>query len=480
MPHPNHQLGTNDSTVADRICHYLYQTLVSLQKRNPEWLSPRYRNVPWHQPHYQSIFLGKMSQRLSQVKPPEKLFAKVQDDLKALLSTEFIQTSQYRDLVTQFEQLIYPNPKLTPFPHPSEIYPQQLYFNGRSFSTNGISILLLDVENLQLDVETEKFLETICTCPLQIKVAFANWRSMGKKDVEFHHRGYQLIHVPPGKDSADLKMATVGSSIFVYYPTAQEVLVCSSDRALTHLCNTLQGHGLTVYQVKKKKDQIVVINNHTGEIQQFALKSSNDIPSLDELIVQLKDLIRAEQKRIQTQWIKLSRLSALYKDTYNLTISQVVSAHSAEAKARDIFIKNPQVFAIHQPSEKSQTYVTLFELAAVKEKPVPASENSTENSNNSNNGSVKIESIEQLEVALVEIVKELTAKTASPCISLSILGSYFNKKYGQAITQVIKQFQPGGKFPKFIDLCNSFGLEKTERGWNVCLLPATPSSSTPE
>jgi hypothetical protein len=474
MPHPNSQLGTNDSTVVDTVCHFLYRTLVSLQKQHPQWLNPRYQTVPWHQPHYQSIFLKKISQGLSQVKPLEKLLAKVQDYLKLLLSEEFILSTEYEVVIAQLEQLIYPNPKLTPYQHPSEINPQPLYFNGRSFSSSGISILLLDVENLQLDIETEKFLETICTCPLQIKVAFANWRSMGKKDIEFHQRGYQLIHVPPGKDSADLKMATVGSSIFVYYPTAQEVLVCSSDRALTHLCNTLQGHGLTVYQVKKKKDKIIVFNNRTGETQQFALISAPEIPPLDQFIIQLQELIRAEQKRIQSQWIKLSRLSALYKDTYQITISQVVSAHYAEYKARDIFIKNPQTFVLHQPSDKSQTYVTLFEISSIPEKLISPVENYT-------NDLGRIQSVQQLEKALVEIVKELTAQTSSPCISLSILGSYFNKKYGQAITQVIKQFQPGGKFPKFIELCNSFSLEQTERGLTVCLLTENlPSSSEEE
>jgi hypothetical protein len=183
MPHPNSQLGTNDSTVVDTVCHFLYRTLVSLQKQHPQWLNPRYQTVPWHQPHYQSIFLKKISQGLSQVKPLEKLLAKVQDYLKLLLSEEFILSTEYEVVIAQLEQLIYPNPKLTPYQHPSEINPQPLYFNGRSFSSSGISILLLDVENLQLDIETEKFLETICTCPLQIKVAFSNWRSMGKKDI---------------------------------------------------------------------------------------------------------------------------------------------------------------------------------------------------------------------------------------------------------------------------------------------------------
>jgi Protein of unknown function DUF88. len=134
---------------------------------------------------------------------------------------------------------------------------------------------------LQLNIETEKFLEGISLYPIQIKVAFANWRSMGKKDAEFHERGYQLIHVPPGKDSADLKMATVGASIFVHYPTAKEIFVCSSDRALTHLSNTLQAHGLTVFQVRKQADKIIVLNSRTGQLETHYLTSKPEIPPIE-------------------------------------------------------------------------------------------------------------------------------------------------------------------------------------------------------
>lgn len=56
-------------------------------------------------------------------------------------------------------------------------------------ASKAIAILLLDAENLQLDVQTEKFLSGICHYPIQIKIAFANWRSLGKLDVDFHSRG---------------------------------------------------------------------------------------------------------------------------------------------------------------------------------------------------------------------------------------------------------------------------------------------------
>jgi NYN domain len=90
-----------------------------------------------------------------------------------------------------------------------------------------------------------------CKSTLQIKIAFANWRAIGKqRDGELNDRGYQMIHVPAGKNSADLKMTALGSSLFVAYPNVKEVFVCSSDSDLAHLCNTLRLHGLTAYAVR--------------------------------------------------------------------------------------------------------------------------------------------------------------------------------------------------------------------------------------
>ena len=149
----------------------------------------------------------------------------------------------------------------------------------------------------------------------------------------------------------------------------------------------------------------------------------------------------------------------------------MVSTHFSDYRARDIFFIYPQYFALHKPSEKSQTYISLFELKSPKEKSAIVQ-------NEVNGSSRTIQSIKDLEQALVEIMQELTENAENSCISLSVLGSYFNRKYGQAITQVIKKFQPGGKFTKFIELCSSFRLEKTDMGWNVCLQPSTLSSSS--
>ena len=463
MPHHLSQLAKNGTTIVHTVSEYLYQTLVFLQQKHPEGLKLRYREMPWHQPRYRSTLLHKLTQGLSQAQNQQALLTKVQGYLKILLSPEFLASPEYPLLFTKLEQLVYSDPNFTPYSAtPETINTPQLYLNGGLHSPPGIGILLLDVENIQLDQKAEKFLGEICSYPIQIRVAFANWRSMGKKDIEFHTRGYQLIHVPPGKDSADLKMATVGSSIFVYYPTAKEVFVCSSDQALIHLCNTLQSHGLTVYQVTKKQSDMFVFNSNTGEMKQFSLLYPPIIPPVDQLIKQLQSLISEEQKRIKNPWIKISRVSARYKEKYKMTLSEVVSTHFSDYKASDIFYKNPKYFAVHQPSEKSSTYVTLFSaVAKLSKESLVITPSSL--------GFPTIQSLEDLEKALVKIIQELVVNSSDNCVSLSVLGSYFSRQYGQAITQVIKQFLPGGKLTKFIEVSHSFQLQKNGTGWNVCL-----------
>ncbi|MCL2932499.1 MAG: hypothetical protein MGG11_09595 [Trichodesmium sp. MAG_R03] len=354
-------LVTNNSTAINAISHYIYQTIVSIQKKHPEWITSKYRSIPWHDPKYKPTLINKLTKGLSNVKKQDTLKLKVKNYIQILLTPEFINSAEYNVLVAEIDKHIYPEVTLVSSDKIINYQVSDLSTNGTKLVESGIAILLLDVENLPLNPETEKILVDICNYPIQIKVAFANWRSMGKKDEEFHQRGYQLIHVPPGKDSADLKMATVGSSIFLNYPKAKEILVCSSDRGLTHLGTTLQSHGLTVYQVRKYKNQITILNSKTGESKIYAL-SVPDIPSVNKFVIQLQELIRAETAKIGQQWIKFSRISALYKETYKLNLKDVVETHFPSHKSNHIFVNYPVYFALHKPSEKSQTYVSIFNL----------------------------------------------------------------------------------------------------------------------
>jgi O6-methylguanine-DNA--protein-cysteine methyltransferase len=289
---------------------------------------------------------------------------------------------------------------------------------------------------------------------------------MGKQDVEFHGRGYELIHVPAGKDSADVKMATVGSSIFVHYPTAKEVLVCSSDRVLSHLCTTLQTHGLTVYLVRKRGDIITVFNNKTNQTHTHSLKCIAEIPSIEQAITKIKEIIKLEQERTSNQWIKLAKISSLFQEKFQLTLSQVVATHFPGKRARDIFSENPQDFVVHQLSEQSELYISLF---AVSQGEVGALNDSNLELDTKSKDLIQINSQKELEQALIKIVEAATAQSPGSYLPINTLGTQFQRQYGQPVTAVIKKLQLKCNFIKFLQSCSIFELKQTDKGWGVAL-----------
>ncbi|NJR22153.1 MAG: NYN domain-containing protein [Richelia sp. CSU_2_1] len=468
MPDRTFLPATQESAAVSAISRYIYQTIVAIQARHPEWIAEKYRKTPWEKPEFQSILIGKLTKGLKVAIDTDSLPQAAKKYLQILLSPEFTNSAQFSKLFAKLQQFAESKIATAAAKSNNSVTSNPPADSPASVPI-GIAILLLDVENLQLKIETEKFLEGICTYPIQIKVAFANWRSMGKKDAEFHQRGYQLIHVPPGKDSADLKMATVGASIFVHYPTAKEIFVCSSDRALTHLSNTLQAHGLTVYQVRKQIDKIVVLNSRTGQIETHSLPGALELPPLETLPFQLKELIKNEQERTSTQWIKLARISALFRENYGLALNQLAIHHSLGNKTKDIFLKYPAEFVLHKPSPISHTYVTLFEVKLSPEPPVISKENSDNSADDPAAILNEINSLQDLESALVNIVRNLTTTSREKYVFLSNVGSEFHRLYAKQITQIIKEFNLGRKFPKFLESCSSLQLKKTEKGWLVGL-----------
>lgn len=457
------------SAAVSAISHYIYQILVSIQQQHPEWIADKYRKTPWSKPECKSALIGKLTAGLSQATDRNSLLAIANKYLQTLLITEFIHSPKFHQFFAKIARLTEPLPVAELKP-PESLKTSKPAPQSAALPSPGIAILLLDVENLQLDAETEKFLQSLCIYPIQIKVAFANWRSMGKKDAEFHERGYQLIHVPPGKDSADMKMAALGASIFVHYPTAKEIFVCSSDQALTHLRNTLQTHGLTVYQVRKHGESLTILNSQTGQIHKYSLASTAEVTPLEQLINQLQEVIQIEQERTSNQWVKISRISALFKEKYNLPLSQAVTTHFPESKVRDFFVNHPNLFAVHKPSETSQSYVTLFGINPTSKRNTPS--NPEVKQEVSPPKVAEINCLEDLEAAIINIVDSLTAPSANSYIFLSNVGSEFQKQYGKSITQIIKDFNLSGKFPSFLQSCSSLKVRKIEKGWQVGLVKA--------
>ena len=466
MPNDERLLTVYDATQLNKISSYLCEAIITIQEQQPELLLEKYRNVEWLSSANKSALTRKFTEIFSQAQDWDALPQRLQGYLKALLIPESINSPILKELIEKVNQLNYIKTNLNGFVSTTNIKSSEtVALTTNSFSTEnkGITVLLLDAENLHINGDTEKFLTTVCNFPIQVKIAFANWCSMGRLDVELHGRGYDLIHVPVGRDNADGKMIAFGSSIHDRYPNAKEVLVCSSDKVMTNLCNHLQQNGLIVYRVSKKDEGISIFNSYTGNITHFPT-SAPEIPTVEQFIQQVKELIKAEQKRHQTCWIKLATISQAFKNKYNLTIAQVVSQHLPGKKARDIFINFPADLVVHQVDAASELYLTIFEI---NESQPATSKDDTPPSNITSPLLSSINSKADLELVIKNIINELTQQSPGSYINIGNLGGTFKNQYGKPISEQMKSLQLNGTFLKFLQSCSSLKLKKTEKGWEV-------------
>lgn len=360
--------------------------------------------------------------------------------LQALLSPQLQESELFRQFIQKLQELAEP--------------PRQ--------PVGGIAILLLDAENLKMDSHIERFLETLCTYPLQVKVAFANWRNptIGKQDAELYDRGYQLVHVPSGNSSADAKMIAVGSSLFLQYPTTKEIFVCSSDGLLTHLCNQLQNQGVTVYLVRRIDTVLTVENRATGIQKHYSLSLQSEIPSLSNLMTLLESSIKAEQQAIHERLGQLSTLGTFFQERCN-----ILNENRAESLSVTI-------------QEKDTTYrlTEQNQRQSIPDTSVAEASKSDKSSNSSEPKLVNISSISELEQALLEILTKLTAESPESYISLSILASRFGQACGQPIATVMKNLNLNLKFLTFLKSRDAFKLQQAKEGWQVAIAQPEPAT----
>ncbi|MEH2036562.1 MAG: NYN domain-containing protein [Nostoc sp.] len=294
----------------------------------------------------------------------------------------------------------------------------------------GISLLLLDAENLKLDINSELFLASVCKYPLQFKMAFANWKnpSIGKQDIELYNRGYQLVHVPEGKDSADAKMIAFGACIVRSYPTVKEILVCSSDGILIHLCNELQNQGLIVYWVRRQGQNLHIENRNTGKLTHYSLAMATEVPSLEKVVEQIQDLIKNEQDSINTRLHKLTTIASLFQERSNITNK----SHHKQPEIEEIIpiIDNSSAQSIQEESAEIPNEKTLDKL-------------------------------------LLNIIQDIQKKSPQTKLSVSKLGTELQKITGESPNSIIKKLKLGSNFTKYLESSPTFTLKMNGREYEV-------------
>ncbi len=507
------------SSLLNKIGSYVCQAVIYIQQQQPELLLDKYRGVSWRETSNQSRLKTKLIEVISNAKDWESLINQVEAFIQTLLipnSTntpvlikllekirhlnpnisqpkpssvrQDINSSQKESLPKATEQKIDGNqkdinstesihkestrennqdinsiesiqkessPTATESETSEEQSEKQQDINSVDKNSNEqphkeIAALLLDAENVQITPETEQFLTENCFNSIQIKIAFANWQGMGQKDIEFHNRGYDLIHVPRGKENAEGKMIAFGSIIDEYYPKVKEVLVFSSNNVMAHLCDRLQQKGLTVYQVSQESSNLTILNGKTNETQNHTI-----LPSIEKLLSQIKEIIKEQEVQTSNQWIKLSIICKLFKEKYNFGVNKVVSHHLPGKNVKNIFV-NKSEFVIHQIPEHPEIYITLFKMPTLQEV-------------DNNIKLLTFGNKSDLEQALIKIITNLVGKTPDNYIPIYTIGEKFDKKYGKAITKILKELNMSGNFVNFLQSCNSFKLKKTGNIWQVAV-----------
>lgn len=311
----------------------------------------------------------------------------------------------------------------------------------------GIAILLLDAENLKLELHIENFLADTCIYPLQVKIAFANWRNptIGKQDAELYRRGYQLIHVPNGPSSADGKMIALGSSIFLQYPNVKEVLVCSCDGILIHLCNELQNKGLTVYWVRRQDNILQVENRNSGKVNHYSIAIGAEIPSFEGFVSQLEELIKAEHKSITERITRLSTVATLFQERRHLALN-VAEATNTEQEADKIEAA---------PEEKSAQSTPEAMASSAIISPLSAK---------------TITSIQMLETVLVEMIHKMIIEDRQDYVSVNKIKAQFQIQYDESADAVVKRFQPKSSLIKLLRTRSTlFKLTLVENQYEVAI-----------
>lgn len=321
----------------------------------------------------------------------------------------------------------------------------------------GIAILLLDAENLKLDINTEKFLASLCSYPLQVKIAFANWKNPlgGKLDAELYDRGYELIHVPGGANSADGKMIAFGAAILYRYRDVRQVFVCSSDGLLNHLCNQLQNQGLTVFRVRRQNSVLSVENPLTGDTHHYSCEREMEIPSFEELANQIGEFLKAEHKSIDERIARFSSVAELFQERRTIVLPSTTSPAAAVSES----IENE----VTPMSEGSSASVAVNQnLPEI----IPEL--------NSN----PIESLQALKNILVEIIETAKLELKEDSIPVAIIKKKFLTKYQFHADLIVKQFL--GKNSSLIKLFQSesgnFKIKLIGSEHQVAILPKIESS----
>jgi hypothetical protein len=253
--------------LCEEIGRLLHTTLTKVQRRHAHLLNESCRH--WLRVAPPEAQIAKIITVLAQQADIPALLKAVDCILGKLFIPAFQGSSAHEQLLQRVQKLMtinapQPNNCLAETAYPIEEGPVD-----DSLNSDLAGLVLVDAENLIPSESLENFLLTIGQYPIRHRLAFGNWHKLGGQDQALYQRGYQMMHVPSGKNSADIILSLQALSISRMNPSIREVFICSNDSDLLHLGHTLLDLGVVPYRVSRRNHgncfDILNLEKHTTQ-----------------------------------------------------------------------------------------------------------------------------------------------------------------------------------------------------------------------
>lgn len=459
------ELLTPDSR--EKIARFLHAALLKTQQQRADLLTEVGRT--WLQATAAEDQLAKFAALLGQQPTPSTVLPVVERMLGKLLIPAFEGSKPYRQILQQVQRLAME----LPLGQLSQDELQNLPWSG---------LLLVDAENMNPPKGLEAFLQTVGQYPLRHRLAFGNWRKLGRRDRDLYLRGYQMVHVPSGKNSADIKMAVDTSLITLRNPSIREVFVCSADTDLLHLSYALLSLGVSVYRVSHRHngwfevlnlaqqttqkvyfDSVEGAESATGSVQPVI-----KVPTLAETGRSLKQLLAQAHQDQPDQPITIGHLGKLFRDRHHLSANEALQANSGY-KTLGQFLKAHTAFVLSPLPDSRQIAVTFKASPdntsvlepAVAPSPLPPQGNAPL--------PPPITDAQTLEQAIIKLIWGLSSGQPDGQIRLAVLAAYFAHVHQESMSAALKRIGEPKGLPKFLAKCRSLRVQKQGEDWRIAL-----------
>lgn len=452
-----------------KIARFLHTALLKTQQQRVDLLTEAGR--AWLQATSAEAQIARLTAMLEQ--QPALPALTVERILTKLFIPAFQGSKPYNQILQQVQQLA---PPRIPSPEPP---PRQQTHSNLPW----VGLLLVDAENMNPPEALEAFLQTVGRYPIRHHLAFGNWRRLGGRDRNLYRRGYQMVHVPSGKNSADIKMAVDASLIALQNPSIREVFICSTDTDLLHLGYALLNLGVSVHCVSQRHDGWFEVLNLAQQTTQKVYFNSGEgadptagsaqqvmkMPTLAETGRSLKQLLAQAHRDAPDQPITMGHLGKLFRDRHHLSVSEALQANSGY-KTLGQFLKSHTAFVLSPLPNSKQVAVTLKTVtndspSAPKPTAVPiplVSEGATPLP-------LPITDAQTLEQAIIKLLWSLSSGQPDGQIHLAVLATYFTHVHQESMSAALKRIGEPKGLPKFLAKCRSLKVQQQGQDWRITL-----------